>query len=144
MSPSEMKDLMRNTHFKEKELRDWYSGFIKDCPDGLLNKEQFIDLYSSFYGSENAKRFASHVFRTFDKNKDGQIGTCYFVFQRMLASKRLIDGMCPVVNGLCVGLAGMCPLINGRCPVMTGTCPVITGLCPGINGFKPRSCGLAD
>ncbi len=73
--PSELKDLALNTHFEEKELQLWYHSFMKDCPDRMLNKEQFVDLYSSFYGSENAKRFASHVYRTFDHNKDGKIGT---------------------------------------------------------------------
>lgn len=72
--PEELRELTEHTHFDEKELKRWYNGFIKDCPDGLLNKEQFTELYSSFYESGNAKKFAEHVFRTFDVNGDASIG----------------------------------------------------------------------
>ena len=73
--PSEELDmLMCSTHFDAKELKRWYNGFIKDCPDGQLDKDQFVELYSSFYESGNAKKFAEHVFRTFDVNSDNKIG----------------------------------------------------------------------
>lgn len=74
--PEELSELLQITHFDQKELKKWYLGFIKDCPDGTLDKNQFIDLYSSFYASGNARKFASHVFRTFDVNADGKIGKC--------------------------------------------------------------------
>eukprot|EP00794_Sanderia_malayensis_P010755 gene10755-11905_t len=89
--PSELNDLMHKTHFEEKELQVWYSGFIKDCPDGLLNRDQFIDLYSSFYGSENAKKFVSHVYRTFDANKDGKIDFREFMCSLSVATRGTID-----------------------------------------------------
>ena len=70
----ELNTLMANTHFDSKELKQWYQGFIKDCPDGQLNKEQFAELYCGFYDSNNAGKFSEHVFRTFDVNGDGKIG----------------------------------------------------------------------
>ena len=74
LSPEEMDDLTRNTHFNEKELTKWYKGFIKDFPGGYLDKEEFVTLYSRFYKSGNARRFAEHVFRAFDINNDDKIG----------------------------------------------------------------------
>lgn len=75
--PEELKELVKNTHFEEKELRKWYKGFVKDCPDGRLDKKQFVELYGSFYDSGNANKFAEHVFRTFDVNNDETIGKCW-------------------------------------------------------------------
>ena len=34
------------TKFKESELKVWYTGFIEDCPDGQMSKDQFVEMYS--------------------------------------------------------------------------------------------------
>ena len=73
--PEQLNELINNTHFDAKELKKWYNGFIRDCPTGALNQEQFVNLYNSFYECGNASKFAKHVFRTFDNNKDGTIGS---------------------------------------------------------------------
>ena len=72
--PEQLSELIQLTHFEKKELKKWYQGFIKDCPDRTMNQEQFIELYSRFYSHGNADKFATHVFRTFDCNNDGSIG----------------------------------------------------------------------
>ena len=72
--PDELNQLLNATYFNAKEVKRRYSGFLIDCPNGTLNREQFIDLYVSFYASTDAKKFAEHVFRTFDNNGDGKIG----------------------------------------------------------------------
>ena len=74
LPPGELRDLLLRTHFTEQELKDWYNGFKRDCPDGRLSLEQFTNIYSEFYGTSEAKRFAEHLFRTFDVNQDGRIG----------------------------------------------------------------------
>ena len=80
MAPEQLTQLSECTHFDKKELNRWYKGFIKDCPDGQLDKKQFIELYSSFYEKGNPAKFAAHVFRTFDVNDDHKIGTYIFIF----------------------------------------------------------------
>ncbi|XP_046844042.1 neuronal calcium sensor 1-like isoform X2 [Xenia sp. Carnegie-2017] len=34
-----IEELVTKTYFNEKELRRWYKGFLKECPDGNLKKE---------------------------------------------------------------------------------------------------------
>jgi len=77
--PSELRDLLTRTHFTEAELKEWYTGFKRDCPDGMLSLEQFTNIYSEFYGTSEAKRFAEHLFRTFDVNQDGRIDFREFI-----------------------------------------------------------------
>ena len=36
---------MKSTEFNEHELKQWYKGFLKDCPTGRLNLDEFQQLY---------------------------------------------------------------------------------------------------
>merc|ERR1712150_11961 len=56
---------------KKRELKQWYADFIKDCPSGRLNKEQFNDLYGKIYISPSSnQQKTDHIFRTLDRNHD--------------------------------------------------------------------------
>nr|CDS26583.1 neuronal calcium sensor [Hymenolepis microstoma] len=65
--------LMNNTNFTKKQIKEWYQGFIRDCPSGQLSKKKFIEVYSSFFPTGDADQFCTHVFRTFDKDNSGKI-----------------------------------------------------------------------
>lgn len=55
LAPEMLDDLVRNTEFSEQELKQWYKGFLKDCPSGILNLEEFQQLYikvGSGWGAE--------------------------------------------------------------------------------------------
>jgi len=89
--PCELKELVETTHFDEKELKKWYKGFAKDCPEGRLDKQQFIELYGSFYETGNARNFAEHVFRTFDANNDATIDFREFICSLSVTTRGSIE-----------------------------------------------------
>ena len=45
----------------------------RDCPDGLLSKAKFLEVYSTFFPAGNPDQFCEHVFRSFDKDNSGKI-----------------------------------------------------------------------
>ncbi|XP_030074766.1 hippocalcin-like protein 4 isoform X2 [Microcaecilia unicolor] len=45
LAPEMLDDLVRSTEFTEQELKQWYKGFLKDCPTGILNLHEFQQLY---------------------------------------------------------------------------------------------------
>ncbi|KPL97618.1 hypothetical protein QR98_0002950 [Sarcoptes scabiei] len=53
----------------EKEIRQWYKGFKKDCPNGQLTEQGFLRIYKQFFPHGDPSKFASLVFRVFDENK---------------------------------------------------------------------------
>ncbi|XP_069127574.1 neuronal calcium sensor 2-like [Argopecten irradians] len=69
----DLEFLVNNTKFSKAEIKDWYRGFMKDCPDGLLCKSKFLDVYSTFFPTGTPDTFCEHVFRSFDKDNSGKI-----------------------------------------------------------------------
>ncbi|KAJ1671277.1 Calcium-binding protein NCS-1, partial [Spiromyces aspiralis] len=50
-----------------------YRGFLKDCPNGKLNRTEFIKIYKQFFPFGDSSQFATFVFNIFDRDKDGNI-----------------------------------------------------------------------
>lgn len=69
----DLEFLVNNTKFTKMEIKDWYRGFMRDCPDGLLSKSKFLEVYSTFFPTGNPDKFCEHVFRSFDKDNSGKI-----------------------------------------------------------------------
>ena len=59
--------------FNHHNNREWYAGFLQDCPSGKLTPQTFIDMYKMFFPSGDAEKFCQNVFRTFDADKSGTI-----------------------------------------------------------------------
>ncbi|XP_074598897.1 frequenin-1-like [Brevipalpus obovatus] len=73
LSSDVVQRLTKDTYFTEKEIREWYRGFRKDCPNGNLTEQGFFRIYKQFFPHGDPSRFASLVFRVFDENQDGSI-----------------------------------------------------------------------
>ena len=44
LSQDEIDDIKENTEFSGKEIKEWYVKFHEDFPDGILKKDDFIQV----------------------------------------------------------------------------------------------------
>ncbi|XP_072168949.1 neurocalcin homolog [Diadema setosum] len=79
LTQEEIADLRYHTNFNRDELQAWYTEFLKEFPEGRLNKEEFCQLYSKVFPQGNQTKFVDNVFRTFDTDKNGTIDFREFV-----------------------------------------------------------------
>ena len=73
LNKDDLDFLKTNTHYDEDTINEWYKGFKQDCPDGRLDPQAFMKIYSKCFPSGNAGEFCDHVFRTFDVDKNGSL-----------------------------------------------------------------------
>ncbi|CAF0938676.1 unnamed protein product [Adineta steineri] len=83
--------LKTNTKFTEQEIREWHAGFIRDCPNGKLDKKKFLEIYQQFYPGGKAQKYCKYAFDVFDKNNDGVIDFEEFLISISASSEGDLD-----------------------------------------------------
>ena len=80
LSPKDLEFLRGETDYDEKTIIEWYTDFEHNFKDGKLTQTKIVEICKTFFPKGNADKFASHIFRTFDKDKNGFVDFKEFLF----------------------------------------------------------------
>uniref|UniRef100_A0A1I7YCQ9 EF-hand domain-containing protein n=1 Tax=Steinernema glaseri TaxID=37863 RepID=A0A1I7YCQ9_9BILA len=85
--PQSIDEICKLTKFNRREVQVMYRAFKQGCPTGTVMLQQFQEIFAQFFPSGNAKRYASYVFNTFDKDRDEVISFEEFVVGLSIISR---------------------------------------------------------
>ena len=70
----EVEKLKEQTEFSGHEIREWHKKFHEDYPDGVITKEEFVQMYRQLFPKGDATRFGQRVFEV-------RLPKCYRIFE---------------------------------------------------------------
>ncbi|KAG8453550.1 hypothetical protein GDO86_000253 [Hymenochirus boettgeri] len=71
--PEALELLEAQTKFTKKELQILYRGFKNECPSGIVNEDNFKDIYAQFFPQGDASTYAHFLFNAFDIDHNGSV-----------------------------------------------------------------------
>ncbi|XP_076981934.1 A-type potassium channel modulatory protein KCNIP2 isoform X2 [Tamandua tetradactyla] len=89
--PDGLEQLQEQTKFTRKELQVLYRGFKNECPSGIVNEENFKQIYSQFFPQGDSSTYATFLFNAFDTNHDGSVSFEDFVAGLSVILRGTID-----------------------------------------------------
>ena len=76
LRPEAVSDLENATEFTAEEIKEYYKRFMGKTTHGrmTLTQDEFITAYTQLFPKGDARTFAEHVFRLYDRDGSGRIG----------------------------------------------------------------------
>ena len=79
LTEAETDALVKASGLSEKEVKETFSDFVLQHPDGKMKRKDFRELMSSALPKKDASKIEKHAFRIYDLNNDGHIDFVEFM-----------------------------------------------------------------
>ena len=83
LTENDIEFILANTDFTRAQVENWYSEFSDSCPQGNLDKANFIKFYSQLMrigaNDETSRQFCESVFAVFDTDSNGHVDFAEFL-----------------------------------------------------------------
>jgi Ca2+-binding EF-hand superfamily protein len=83
LTPDEIGFIKSNTDLTTEQISDWYEEFKAKCPEGRLDKTQFVHFFKRLLRFEfsdlDEEKFCEYVFQAFDTDANGRVDFAEFL-----------------------------------------------------------------
>ena len=79
LTEDEIELLLANTNLDRFKIIEWHEGFLRDCPNGKLNKKKFEETYKQLYPDGHPEKYSQYVFDVFDADNNDAIDFAEFL-----------------------------------------------------------------
>jgi Ca2+-binding EF-hand superfamily protein len=86
-----LAELSKKTKLSQEEITNMHREFIRDCPNGKLDKKQFAKIYKELYPFGDATKFCNICFMAYDKDRSGYIDFVEFINGMSIVSKGNVE-----------------------------------------------------
>ena len=79
-------NLVTTSGMTAQEVRDAFTAFVTEHPNGKLKAKDFRKLMSSALPKKDAAKMEKHVFRIYDENNDGHVDFVEFMVMSVFSA----------------------------------------------------------
>ena len=101
LSMDDANYILAHTGMTEKQLRKQFKEFVKDCPNGLLEKNRVMNMLMNILPEETVKILADQIFNLYDEEKTGSINFTNFILATHFLADSSIESKLQHVFQLC-------------------------------------------
>ena len=91
LSMDDANYIIAHTGMTEKMLRKQFKEFIKDCPNGSLEKNMLINMLMKILPEATVKILADQIFNVYDEEKTGSINFTNFILATQFLAASSIE-----------------------------------------------------
>ena len=71
--PNDLEEMAKDTKYSKDEVKFLYRAFKQECPNGIIDKETFKDVYGKIFPLGDSTKYSQRVFDSIDRDKTGGI-----------------------------------------------------------------------
>lgn len=83
--------MQRLTHFDRKEIQNWHRLFLRDCPNGTMNRDDLLSIYRQFFPFGDPTAYCNLLFPLLDQDGDGVISFADYLQSLSMASRGRVE-----------------------------------------------------
>eukprot|EP00035_Acanthoeca_spectabilis_P023404 m.449169 g.449169 ORF g.449169 m.449169 type:complete len:188 (+) comp19782_c0_seq1:155-718(+) len=91
LTSTQAKLIASKTRFTPDEVLVWHEEFMRDCPRGLLTRDEFKAIFSEIFPFGKSGLFADFVFNVFDRSSDNRLTFSEFIQALSATGRGSID-----------------------------------------------------
>eukprot|EP00038_Savillea_parva_P010737 m.192423 g.192423 ORF g.192423 m.192423 type:complete len:191 (+) comp18635_c0_seq1:243-815(+) len=91
LSAAQANAISSQTRFTADEVAEWHAEFMRDCPKGVVSRDEFKAIFSEIFPFGKSGPFADYIFNVYDRSSDNMLTFTEFIQALSVTGRGTID-----------------------------------------------------